>query len=230
VLSTRAQLLARHLAVASVDEDDREVLADDVARLLADSSGLADVVDDLLAASEPAGTAAGCTDLRSVASDAVESLRPLGVERDVRVELAPLTEAAPAAVDVSVAAPPLRRCLVALIDNGVRHSPVGGTVTVAWGVRSGSGVLTVTDTGPGIPDAVRGRLFDRFASGDRSGAGGRRRYGLGLALVADTVHRFAGEVDVQTGPGGTTFVLTLPRCREHDAPARAGRVHVLRSL
>jgi signal transduction histidine kinase len=62
---------------------------------------------------------------------------------------------------------------------------------------------------------MRDQLFDRFSSGDRrtddaSSSATRRRYGLGLALVADTMHRLGGEVAVDTGPDGTTFTLTFP--------------------
>ncbi|MCU1671223.1 MAG: histidine kinase [Blastococcus sp.] len=225
VVSTRAQLLARHLANAPLDESTRRLLTADVERLLADSSGLADVVEDLLAASEPDTDGTGCADLRTAAQDAVASLGPLGVERGIAVTLADLGDGGPpdgAPVQVTAGAPPLRRSLMALIDNAVRHSPDGGTVTVACGLRNDRGVVTVSDTGPGIPARVRTQLFDRFASGDRQADHGastetRRRYGLGLALVADTVHRFSGDVTVDTGSSGTTFTLSLPRCREHDA-------------
>jgi signal transduction histidine kinase len=223
VVSTRAQLLARHLANAPVDESTRRILAADVERLLADSSGLADVVEDLLAATEPATDRGGCADLRAVAEDAVTSLGPLGIERGIAIELADLPHADPGdggALEVAAGEPPLRRSLVALIDNAVRHSPDGGTVTVACGPRGGRGVIAVSDTGAGIPEGDRSRLFDRFSSGDRAADPGtttatRRRYGLGLALVADTVHRFAGDIRVDTGAGGTTVTLVLPRCAEH---------------
>jgi signal transduction histidine kinase len=109
----------------------------------------------------------------------------------------------------------VRRSLVALIDNAIRHSPVEGRVRIGCGVRGSSAVVAVSDAGPGIPGQVRDHLFDRFASGDRRADDGaasvtRRRYGLGLALVADTMHRFGGDVSVDTGPGGTTFTLTFP--------------------
>jgi signal transduction histidine kinase len=233
VVSTRAQLLARHLADAEVDERTRRRLTEDVRRLLADSSSLADVVDDLLAASEPATAGSGCVDLRLVAADAVAGLAPLGAGRGIAIELADLADVDPdgGPVEVAAGAPPLHRCLVALIDNAVRHSPPDGTVTVGCGLRDGRGVITVSDTGPGIPADVRAHVFDRFAFGNRqadetAGTGTRRRYGLGLALVADTVHRFAGGVGVETGSEGTTFTLALPRCTEHrrdGAPSRSLR-------
>jgi signal transduction histidine kinase len=145
------------------------------------------------------------------------------VERGITITLAELRDGEPtdgAPVRVAAGAPPLRRSLLALIDNALRHSPPGGTVTVACGVRDRRGIVTVSDSGPGIPDGQRTRLFDRFASGDgrEDGPGSttRRRYGLGLALVAETVHRFSGDITVDTGPSGTTFAVSLPRQPDHD--------------
>jgi signal transduction histidine kinase len=219
VVSTRAQLLRRHLASATLDDDVRRVLAADVDRLLVDSARLADVVEDLLAASEPLTSPAGSVDLRAVAADAVAGLAPLGSDRQVTLELTGLgggpPEQPPQPLLVRASEPPVRRSLVALIDNAIRHSPAGGTVRVGCGARGGSAVVTVSDAGPGIPGPLRDHLFDRFASGDRraddgAAAATRRRYGLGLALVADTMHRSGGDVAVDTGPGGTTFTLTFP--------------------
>ena len=224
VLSTRAQLLARHLADAPLDEATRAALVADVQRLLADSAGLADVVEDLLVASEPMSGAGDCADLAAVALEAVADLRALGTERGVVLRSTTGDFGSPKEgedIAVAIGAAPLRRSLVALIDNAVRHTPQGGAVTVACGVRRGRGVVTVSDTGPGIPEGVRARLFDRFAPGDpvddHEVGAGRRRYGLGLALVSDTVHRFAGDLDVQTGPDGTTITLSLPVCPHRGA-------------
>ena len=64
VLSTRAQVLRRRIEAAALDDRDRTVLTGDIDRLLADSARLADVVDDLLAASEPDAGGADVVDLR----------------------------------------------------------------------------------------------------------------------------------------------------------------------
>jgi two-component system, OmpR family, sensor kinase len=219
VLSTRAQLLRRHLDAATLADELRGVLVTDVDRLLVDSARLADVVEDLLAASEPLTPATGSVDLRAVAADAVAGLAPLGLDRNVTLELTGLNagppEQASPPLAVRAGEPPVRRSLVALIDNAIRHSPENGNVRVGCGARGSSAVVTVSDAGPGIPGPLRDQLFDRFASGDRRADDGaasatRRRYGLGLALVADTMHRIGGEVTVDTGPGGTTFTLTFP--------------------
>jgi signal transduction histidine kinase len=219
VLSTRAQVLRRRIDAADLDDDTRRLLAGDVERLLTDSARLADVVDDLLAASEPDAGDGDVVDLREAADDVVSSLTPLGAERRVALALTGLDGGpAPDSLEVRAEGPSVRRSLVALIDNALRHSPDGGTVTVACGTRGSRVVVTVTDEGPGIPEPLRDRLFDRFASGDRqaddaASAGPRRRYGLGLALVADTMHRCGGEVAVASGAAGSTFTLTFSRAR-----------------
>ena len=219
VLSTRAQVLRRRIDATDLDDDSRRLLAGDVERLLTDSARLADVVDDLLAASEPDTGDGDVADLRETVAEAVSSLAPLGAERRVALVLTAL-DGGPDLdpLEVRAEGPSVRRSLVALIDNALRHSPEGGTVTVACGTRGNRAVVTVTDRGPGIPEPLRDRLFDRFASGDRqsddaAGAAPRRRYGLGLALVAETMHRFGGGVAVTSGSGDTTFTLTFPRAR-----------------
>ncbi|HEY7816362.1 MAG TPA: HAMP domain-containing sensor histidine kinase, partial [Nakamurella sp.] len=181
---------------------------------------LGDVVDDLLTASEPDAGDADVVDLRETAADTVASLTPLGAERGIALALTGLDGGpVPDVLEVRAEGSSVGRSLVALIDNALRHSPDGGTVTVACGTRGNRAVVTVTDQGPGIPAPLRDRLFDRFASGDRraddaAGTGPRRRYGLGLALVADTMHRCGGDVAVATGSGGTTFTLTFPRAEQ----------------
>jgi signal transduction histidine kinase len=218
VVSTRAQMLRRHLDSVALDDAARRTLTTAVDRLLVDSSRLAAVVEDLLAASEPSAARSGTLDLRTATADAVADLAPLGADRRVTLELTTVGAAGQRGgpVEIRAGESAVRRSLVALIDNAIRHSPADGTVRVGCGVRGGRAVVTVSDSGPGIPAPVRDQLFDRFASGDRRAEDGgssptRRRYGLGLALVADTMHRYGGDVAVDTGPAGTTFTLTFPR-------------------
>jgi len=65
-------------------------------------------------------------------------------------------------------------------------------------------VLETADDGPGIPAALRGRLFELFASGRRGGTG------LGLAIVKKIVDDHGGTIAYDSGPGGTTFTIRLP--------------------
>jgi signal transduction histidine kinase len=121
---------------------------------------------------------------------------------------------------VTVPATSLRRCVVALVDNAIAHSPSGGTVTVTASVTDGAAWIRVRDEGGGISGIAPRRVFDRFAHGTPTGqAAGRRTrpgYGIGLALVRDVAVRHGGDVRVEhTGPDGTTFLLRLPLARGH---------------
>ncbi len=111
------------------------------------------------------------------------------------------------------------RVVANLIDNAIKYTPGGGQVTVAVEAQGDQVVLSVTDTGPGIPPEERERIFERFArlARDRSK---RRGFGLGLAFCRLAVEAHGGRIWVEPGPGGvgSSFVLTLPR-----RPAPAGR-------
>jgi signal transduction histidine kinase len=102
----------------------------------------------------------------------------------------------------------LRVMLSNLVDNALRYTPVGGQVDVAVWSESGQAILTVTDTGPGIPEAERERAFDRFyrlAQADIPGSG------LGLAIVRQVVESHSGKVGLSDTPdGGLLVTIRLP--------------------
>ncbi|NTV94751.1 MAG: two-component sensor histidine kinase [Thiobacillus sp.] len=102
----------------------------------------------------------------------------------------------------------LRIMLGNLIDNALRYTPTGGRVDVALTEADGTAVLTVTDTGPGIPKDAREQVFDRFhrlAGADIPGSG------LGLAIVRQAVELHRGQVSLaDTEGGGLTVRVTLP--------------------
>lgn len=83
-----------------------------------------------------------------------------------------------------------------------------GPVTAPAG--PGTAVVRVTDAGPGIPAADRGRIFDRFYRVDKARSRDRGGSGLGLAVVRSLVEAHGGTVDVTGGPGATTFTLRIP--------------------
>jgi len=97
-----------------------------------------------------------------------------------------------------------------LLENAERHG--GGAVRTAVCRRNASVRLEVDDAGPGVPVQLRERVFERFARG--TGAGQRSDdtgTGLGLAVVAQHVHRHGGAVWVEDRPGGgARFVVELP--------------------
>jgi len=93
----------------------------------------------------------------------------------------------------------LRTLLANLVDNAIRHTPEGGRVDLSAGVAGGRPWLEVVDSGPGIPEAERARVFDRFY---RRGGGSRSGSGLGLAIVKAIADRHGASVSLGDAPGG----------------------------
>ena len=108
----------------------------------------------------------------------------------------------------------LRRVLDNLLGNALKFTPPGGLIAVSARQAGKTVVLQVSDTGIGIPEDQRERVFDRFYQVDGSTS---RRYGgvgLGLALVKELVETCGGEVTVESKVDqGSTFTLTLPIAR-----------------
>ncbi|MBR7744730.1 HAMP domain-containing histidine kinase [Phycicoccus sp. BSK3Z-2] len=159
---------------------------------------------------EPAG-------LGEVVADRIEAWEPLGAAEGVGLVAGPVE-------DVAVEAPgDVAQVLDVLLDNAVRHTGTGTTVTVSGGDVGGHVVLTVRDDGPGVPDGA----WDRFWSGPRRpGAVGGS--GLGLAIADEVLRARGGSVVLRPGPhGGTEAVADLgpldPRPAHGTAHGTASR-------
>jgi signal transduction histidine kinase len=100
-----------------------------------------------------------------------------------------------------------------LLDNALRHTPEGTTVTVSAEQQNGAAELTVADSGPGIEPAARSQLFERFYTADAA-----RGSGLGLAIARELAERMDGRIDLLSRPGRTVFTLALPSADETGAP------------
>ena len=99
-----------------------------------------------------------------------------------------------------------------LIQNAIRYTRPGGMVEVTVGTDDGNGVITVRDTGIGIPARDRRRIFERFYRIDRARSRETGGTGLGLSIVKHVVENHRGTVSVQSELGiGSTFVVRLPR-------------------
>jgi signal transduction histidine kinase len=103
----------------------------------------------------------------------------------------------------------LERVLANLLDNAFKFTPQGGTVTLRLTPEPGQLRFAVIDTGQGIPEGERERIFARFAQTD----GGRGKgFGLGLAFCRSAVQAHGGQIWVEEGEDGrgTAFIFTLP--------------------
>lgn len=104
----------------------------------------------------------------------------------------------------------LYQVLANLVRNALDHTPQGGTITLASGAEEDRVVLTVQDTGEGIPAEDLPYIFDRFWRGDKSRS--THGHGLGLAISRGLVRAHGGSISAESTPGeGTTFRVELPR-------------------
>jgi len=135
---------------------------------------------------------------------AVALIRPRAERRAVTLE----TELAEPLPEVTWDGAAVRRALLSLIDNAVKHGRERGRVTVT-AAASGPGLvrLAVADDGPGIARREQRRIFGRFARGDSTVEG----TGLGLYLAEQVAFAHGGRIDLETEAGrGSTFSLVLP--------------------
>jgi signal transduction histidine kinase len=148
--------------------------------------------------------------------EAVDVVRVLGETVDLYEDLADsrgvtLVLELPADGGLSVHADHarLRQALANVVDNAVKYTPAGGRVTVGADARPGEVSFVVRDTGPGIPEEQRARIWERLYRGE---AGRQERgLGLGLSLVRAVVEAHGGRAEVASTPGaGSTFTLTFP--------------------
>jgi two-component system phosphate regulon sensor histidine kinase PhoR len=107
----------------------------------------------------------------------------------------------------ALAAPDLlREALAALVDNAIFHTE-SGEIVVGARQSEGKVVVTVADSGPGIPPEFHARIFQPFFRLGGTGEG----FGLGLAIAAQAVQAMHGQIDVSSEVGaGATFIVSLP--------------------
>ncbi|MBT3362782.1 MAG: HAMP domain-containing protein [Chloroflexi bacterium] len=104
----------------------------------------------------------------------------------------------------------IKQLLVNLLDNAVRYTPKGGTITISIYQQSDWACLDVTDNGSGIASEHLSYIFDRFYRVDKAHSRSSGGTGLGLSIVAGIARQHAGKITVESTPDkGTTFTLWL---------------------
>ncbi|MCM8736232.1 sensor histidine kinase [Azospirillum sp. A1-3] len=204
VLRTHLALLRRFgtdSAEGGAALDDVEGAVKRLERLLVQLLALARADED--APAVPA--APEVTDLRQVAMEVAAEQVPAALAQDIEVRFE-----GPEDGDAGLRAvgnPVLVGELLGnLLDNAIRYNRPGGTVTV----RVGAGpVLEVEDDGPGIPEAERERVFERFYRLDRPGEPPRTGSGLGLAIVRALADRLGAALRLDAGPDGRGLKVTV---------------------
>ncbi|VTR95894.1 multi-sensor hybrid histidine kinase : Multi-sensor hybrid histidine kinase OS=Planctomyces brasiliensis (strain ATCC 49424 / DSM 5305 / JCM 21570 / NBRC 103401 / IFAM 1448) GN=Plabr_1025 PE=4 SV=1: Response_reg: PAS_3: GAF: HisKA: HATPase_c: Response_reg [Gemmata massiliana] len=146
--------------------------------------------------------------LAEVIDSAVETARPLidAAEHTLTVTL----PSEPIVLDADLTR--LAQVFSNLLTNSAKYTPQGGRIALDAALRSGSLVVTVRDSGLGIPADYLPRIFDMFSQADRVVERVTGGLGIGLALVKGLVEMHGGTVEAQSdGPGtGSTFTVRLP--------------------
>lgn len=180
-----------------------------IANLRAESDRLRMIVDRLLelAALESRRNGAALTEvpLAGVARKACEISQPTAAAK--RVTLSFRAAAEPRVRGETFL---LEQAISNLVQNALDFTPTGGTVEVVLRTEGDRAVVTVEDTGPGVPDYALEKIFDRFYSLPRPDTG-RKSSGLGLSIVREIARLHAGEIALENRTeGGARAVLTLP--------------------
>jgi heavy metal sensor kinase len=147
--------------------------------------------------------------LDELAADVLRHARSLALVKNIT--LTPLTEAELLFHGDEAL---LRRLLLNLLDNAIKYTPAGGTVTLECKKSSGQYIVSVTDTGPGIPPELQPHIFERFFRADKvrsrpeTDGGGA---GLGLSIARWIAEAHHGRLELaRSNASGSTFSVTLP--------------------
>jgi signal transduction histidine kinase len=183
--------------------------AGEIERAIAETDRLIATFNALLLIAETdAGTGRGAMtvlDLDSLARDVAELYEPLAEEKGIR-----LTLASSAGANIEGNHSLVAQALANLVDNAIKYTPEGGQVTITVAQPPADGiVLSVADTGPGIPEQDRPRVVERFVrlEASRSSPG----TGLGLSLVAAVAHFHGTQLMLDDNRPGLKASLTFPR-------------------
>jgi signal transduction histidine kinase len=195
------------LAIEDPDTPDAVRASLDIAERNAER--LLRIVADILAASSssPGSVEASLSpqlvDARELVRSAANDARPRAAARAITIDVTGLEPATAWADPLR-----LRQVVDNLVSNAIAYNKDGGTVFVGTTTDGGWSWILVRDTGVGISEADRSRLFQRYYK-----AGGERRTGtgLGLAITRDIVRAHRGELALHSSPGvGSTFIVKLP--------------------
>ena len=179
--------------------------------IVSETDRLSSLVDALLAVARDDDRSAKAlhmqVDLAEVVEATVASFRTVTTDHELE-----LTYATPDDLMVMGDRDQLRQVLVILLDNAVRYTPAGGRIHVQARADGKEAVLTVHDTGIGIPEEALPRVFERFYRADDARNRQSGGVGLGLAIARELVTRHSGRISVTSTEGaGSTFTVRLPR-------------------
>jgi signal transduction histidine kinase len=198
----------RATAESALTSTDPATLREALADCLEESDRVVEMLNTLMDISEAeTGTMAlrlEPTNLADLIQQSVDLYEDLAEQRGVQIETMSEGE-----LRIPVDRNRMRQVVANLLDNAVKYTPAGGRIRIEAHRDGADAVLSVTDTGIGIPADELPRIWDRLYRGDKSRS--ERGLGLGLSLVKAIVEAHGGSVAVTSAPGtGSRFELRLP--------------------
>ena len=140
-----------------------------------------------------------------VIDEAMKHINRKGAEHNIAVECK--DELLLARMDAKL----IIQVIINLVDNANKHTPAGSDIKITAEKRSGYVSVHVADTGNGIPDHIKPRVFEMFYTGDNKIADSRRSLGLGLPLCRSIINAHGGEITLTDNlPHGSIFTFTIP--------------------
>jgi heavy metal sensor kinase len=204
VIRSEAEVAMRNVAL---DSTKQEVLGS----ILEECERLTWITDQLLTLSrEDAGASRVANervDLTKIAAEVADHMRILADSKGLtlRTDL-------PASAMVSGDPVRLRHVVYNLLDNAIKYTPSGGNIQLTVSANGQGSILTVTDTGTGIPGEDLPHVFKRFYRVDKVRSRSQGGAGLGLSIVHSIVHAHGGQISLSSEPGkGTTLIVRLPK-------------------
>ncbi len=222
---TSIRALVETLEAGAVEEP--EVAAEFLGRIVGEIDRLNALVEDLL---DFARLEAGRTPLRLEYADIGDVLENGAKRLQAQIERAELTldiELEDNLPELAIDVVRIEQVLINLIHNAIKFTPAGGDLFLKARRKKNTVYVSLRDTGVGIPEEERVRLFERFYKSDKA----RRSEGtgLGLAIAQNIVRLHGGEISVTSTVGeGSEFTFTLPMKRKKAA--KRARRHVLKGL
>ncbi len=213
-LRTPLTIIRGELETLLLDESLSKNVQETIYSLIEETENLSKIVQCLLSLSRlDAGSAQMervRVNLADLVSTATDQMAPLADEKHVT-----LTSQAQGRVEVEGDRVRLKQVVVNLLDNAIKYTPEGGTVTVGVNVSDRRAQLEISDTGPGISDRDLQRVFDRFFRADRIRLGTIEGTGLGLSIVQSICTAHGGVVKAENhANGGCRFTVKLPLAKQ----------------
>jgi len=145
--------------------------------------------------------------LNEAIKDCARAAQVLATRKGVRLTM----ESNSSSIDLNGDKELITRMILNLLDNAVKYTPAGGEISLALSRQNGNAEIVVRDTGIGIAETDRQRVFDRFYRVDKARSRALGGAGLGLSIVRWIVEIHGGDIHIDSAPGlGSTFTVELP--------------------